>query len=78
MMVVLYLKFTQNKDLFDSLINTNSINIVEFSPYDSDWGTHWKDEGENNLGKILMKLRDCLILFKEHFKILSKIKMPVV
>lgn len=63
-----YLKFTQNKNMMSTLINTNSI-IVEASPYDKIWGIGLaasdpraldkkKWLGQNLLGYTLTKLRD--------------------
>lgn len=78
MMVILYLKFTQNKDLFDALMDTGDRDIVEFSPYDKYWATHWDNKGLNKLGKSLVTLRNCLRPFIKHFKILNKIQMPVI
>ena len=51
-------KFTQNPDLMNKLLETNDAELLE--------GNWWKDtfwgicngEGENNLGKILMEIRD--------------------
>ena len=51
-------KFTQNPDLMNKLLETDDAELLE--------GNWWKDtfwgicngEGENNLGKILMEIRD--------------------
>lgn len=66
-----YLKFSQNKDLKEFILNTNERILVEASPYDSIWGIgmvasdenvnypiNWK--GENLLGYVLMEVRDLL------------------
>jgi len=51
-------KFSQNPDLLDKLLDTGGVELIE----DNWWGdTFWgvcKGVGENNLGKILMKVRD--------------------
>ncbi len=51
-------KFTQNTDLAEKLIATGDAELIE--------GNHWRDyfwgmcngKGKNNLGKILMKIRE--------------------
>lgn len=66
------LKFSQNLELKDYLLNTNSKILVEASPYDKIWGIgmrkgtdeilnpqKWK--GENLLGFIIMDIRDRLV-----------------
>lgn len=66
-----YLKFSQNEDLKQFLINTNDAVLVEASPYDYVWGIgldehndlaispdHWR--GENLLGFALMEVRDMI------------------
>ena len=66
-----YLKFSQNKDIKEELLNSGDKILVEASPYDAVWGIklHWKDDavldeknwkGENLLGKALMKAREIL------------------
>ena len=63
------LKYSQNPELKQLLVNTGNKEIVEASPYDKIWGiglnpydpnvedkTKWK--GENKLGKCLMVVRD--------------------
>lgn len=65
------LKFTQNPDLKQKLLNTRGTYLVEASPYDKIWGVglkatnplindpkNWR--GQNLLGLILTKLRDNL------------------
>lgn len=39
------------------LKNTGDRALVHFSPWDIFWGVDKQDQGENHLGKILMKLR---------------------
>lgn len=64
-----YYKFTQNKDLFDSLMETRGKLLVEASPSDTIWGiglsetdkkrfdkNQWK--GTNWLGEVLTILRE--------------------
>ena len=71
----LRLKFTQNLDLKQKLINTNPKNLYEASPYDKIWGTGHNAEttlqlinnnshnklGRNLLGKALEEIRNELI-----------------
>jgi ribA/ribD-fused uncharacterized protein len=65
------LKFSQNEELKKQLIATGNKIIVEGSPYDKVWGVglKWDDpkildeqnwQGENLLGKALMKVRDII------------------
>ena len=62
-------KYTQNSNLFDSLINTKNLILVETNPRDNIWAiglsaddnsvldqTKWK--GQNLLGKVLMEIRE--------------------
>ena len=51
-------KFNQNKDLNDKLISTGDSVIHEDSPTDMVWGIL----GEDMLGKLLMKVREEIIL----------------
>lgn len=67
-----YLKYNQNKDLFEKLMDEtiSDKHFVEGSPYDKIWGigvnfkiasddeSTWK--GKNLLGKVLDKVRDSL------------------
>jgi len=60
MKLVTYLKYTQNKELAKKLISFKGT-IEERNDWnDVFWGT-CKGIGENNLGKILMQMRDYLI-----------------
>lgn len=65
----LFLKFSQNAELYDRLLKTGDMYLVEASPYDSIWGvklsvndsrikkqSQWK--GDNLLGKALMEVRE--------------------
>lgn len=65
-----YMKFSQNKDLKDKLLNTKGL-IAEASPYDKIWGIGLRENnpnsrnmhmwrGENLLGIILTYLRIAL------------------
>jgi len=62
-------KFSQNKRLYDMLMNTNPSQLVEASPYDNVWGIGLNEEdakktdpskwpGKNWLGKTLDELRE--------------------
>ena len=60
MRAIVYLKFIQNKHLADQLITLDGY-IEERNDWnDTYWGT-CEDIGENNLGKILMEVRDYLL-----------------
>ena len=50
-------KFEQNEDLRKRLINTGDEELIEGNTWgDKIWGKV-KGEGQNNLGKILMRVR---------------------
>ncbi len=53
-------KFTQNSDLAARLVATGTMPLAEGNAWgDTFWGVDAKTgEGENNLGKILMKIRE--------------------
>jgi len=51
-------KFLQHKDLRDQLIATNYEELIEDSPVDYYWGCGADGSGANNLGKVLMEVRD--------------------
>lgn len=61
-------KFSQNENLKEFLLGTNSRILVEASPYDKIWGIGTKSycenpnlwEGENLLGFCLMEVRDII------------------
>ena len=50
-------KFAQNQKLKRTLIDTGDIDIIEASPRDSYWGWGSDKKGQNQLGKLLMKVR---------------------
>ena len=65
----LYLKFTQNPQLLNKLLNTKDATIVEANPYDQTYGVGLaafdpniqdpsKWQGKNLMGKALMAVRD--------------------
>lgn len=67
MEAILYLKFTQNPDLKEKLLETKGHIEERNDWYDVFWGTY-NGEGENHLGKLLMKIRNFLL---EELKIKS-------
>lgn len=55
---ILYAKFTQNKELRDRLVNTGNRPLVEGNTWgDTFWGM-CDGQGQNQLGRLLMSLRD--------------------
>jgi len=61
---ILRAKLKQNNFVRDILINTGNKIIVEKNKKDSFWGWGPDHKGQNNLGKIWMKLRDELSVKK--------------
>ena len=76
-------KFSQNKRLYDMLMNTNPSTLVEASPYDNIWGIGLNEEdakkteaakwpGKNWLGIVLTDLREYFLeeerILQEHKK----------
>ena len=55
-------KISQNPYVKKKLLETNNYMIVEDSPKDSFWGWGINRNGQNQLGKLWMKLRDELRL----------------
>lgn len=51
-------KIEQNPYVKKKLLETNDYTIVEDSPKDSFWGWGEDRKGNNQLGKLWMKLRD--------------------
>lgn len=50
-------KVDQNSDVKQRLMDSGTKTIMENSPWDSFWGAGPDGKGENNLGKIYMKIR---------------------
>ena len=56
---VLICKFEQNKDLMKKLLDTGTEDLVEGNNWrDTFWGQCPVGFGKNNLGKLLMEIRD--------------------
>lgn len=56
---VLRLKAEQNPVVMKKLLDTNDYIIAEYcTDEDTDWGLDNNNQGNNNLGKIWMKIRD--------------------
>jgi len=53
-------KVLQNEDVRDCLQKTGNKRIVENSPWDEFWGCGADGKGENQMGKILMSVRNSL------------------
>lgn len=51
-------KLQQNQYVYDKLLLTGDMEIIEDSTKDSFWGWGPDRKGENQLGKIWMRLRD--------------------
>jgi len=50
-------KFLQHKDLRDQLMATGDEELIEDSPVDWYWGCGADGTGQNQLGKVLMRIR---------------------
>jgi ribA/ribD-fused uncharacterized protein len=72
-----YAKYSQNRELRESLLATRGTVLAEASPYDRVWGiglaaddprardqTQWR--GSNLLGKVLMRVREVLLWEQSH------------
>lgn len=62
-------KFMQNPELAEKLIATGDAELIEGNWWGDDfWGVCWNSAGtgHNNLGKILMELRDELVINGSH------------
>ena len=57
---VLYLKFTQHEDLREELISTHPAQLIWASKRDALFGSGPHEKGQNELGKLLMSVRDRL------------------
>ncbi len=55
---LLRLKIEQNPYVLKKLLETKDYRIVEDSPKDDYWGWGINRDGENQLGKLWMKLRN--------------------
>lgn len=62
MLAIVFDKFWRNHDIRQKLIDTGDKYLEETNHWmDFYWGYSWqKQVGQNNLGKILMKVRNCL------------------
>jgi ribA/ribD-fused uncharacterized protein len=60
MLIVLFEKALQNKDVYDQLMATNDVKIVERADWDAIWGDGPNRDGKNLLGKLWMVVRDTL------------------
>ena len=55
-----YYKFKQNKDILQKLLDTGNATIVEATVKENYWGCGPNNDGQNNYGKILIKVREKL------------------
>lgn len=55
-----YYKFKQNKDILQKLLDTGNARIVEATVKENYWGSGPNNDGQNNYGKILIKVREKL------------------
>jgi N-glycosidase YbiA len=53
-------KFTQHPKLMSELLSLKGCLIIEHTKNDNYWGDGGNGTGQNRLGVLLMKLRDCL------------------
>ena len=60
-----YYKFKQNKDILQKLLDTGNARIVEATVKESYWGCGPNNDGQNNYGKILIKVREKLRIEQE-------------
>ena len=51
-------KADQHQEVRDALLATGTEEIIEINPNDSFWGNGPDGNGQNNTGKILMKVRE--------------------
>lgn len=86
MLYVNLLKYSQNEDLYEKLLNTGSKILVEANPKDCIWGVglsyddplildekNWR--GQNLLGKVLMDVRRNLLFAKKTSYIAQKLML---
>lgn len=55
-----YYKFKQNKDILQKLLDTGRAIIIEATVKENYWGCGPNNDGQNNYGKILIKVREKL------------------
>ena len=60
MFKALLAKFSQHKDLKALLLQTRNRELIEHTSNDSYWGDGGDGRGQNNLGKLLMRVREVL------------------
>ena len=60
MLKALLAKFTQHEDLKRLLLSTGNRHLVEHTSNDSFWGDGGNGSGQNNLGRLLMEVRQAL------------------
>eukprot|EP00731_Ephydatia_muelleri_P002175 Em0001g2175a len=56
----LLVKFSQHEDLKTILLDTGNRELIEHTSNDSYWGDGGDSRGQNNLGKLLMRVREVL------------------
>lgn len=59
---VIKAKVEQHEEVKNKLVETGDLEIAENSPVDSFWGLGKDKKGENQLGKILMRVREEVIV----------------
>lgn len=57
----MYLKFTQNPELKQKLIDTKDATLLETNPYDNKYGVGRNDQRQNLTEKCLMRVRDLIV-----------------
>ena len=55
-----YYKFKQNRDILQKFLDTGNARIVEATVKENYWGCGPNNDGQNNYGKILIKVREKL------------------
>lgn len=63
-------KFSQHPDLAKKLLDTGDAILIEDSPVDSFWGSGKDCKGQNMLGKLLMDIRENLVMIGSGFPVL--------